>query len=210
MNKLIMTLFGALALLCPAAFAGETYTWKGTSGGSWNEPSNWSVGGQTATGLPSASDTAAISGVASIIVNSDAEIGGLTLTGSTGLTLSGNGKLTLGQAETVFNVAPKLTVSCELTGSGKLIKRGAGDLELKAANTFTGGFLGDGKGGDVHLYNSDAFGKGKVLINHNTINIYTEAAITVTNDITFTGTDQDTTGSIYVKAAGVTRQIVGL
>lgn len=203
MNKLIMALFAVLALLCSAALAGETYTWKGTSGGSWNEPSNWSVGGRTATGLPSASDTAAISGVASIIVNSDAEIGGLTLTGSTGLTLSGNGKLTLGQAETVFNVAPKLTVSCELTGSGKLIKRGAGDLDLKAANTFTGGFLGDGKGGDVHLYNSDAFGTGKVLINHNTINIYTEAAITVTNDITFTGTDQDTTGSIYVKAAGV-------
>lgn len=204
MNKLLMATFGAIALLCAAANAGETYTWKGASGGSWNEPSNWSVGGQMATGLPCASDTVAISGVASIIVNSDAEIGGLTLTGSTGLTLSGSGKLTLGQAETVFDAAAALTVSCELTGTGKLVKRGVGALHLKANNSFTSGFLADGNGGDVYIYASRAFGDGKVTINHNAVNVNISAAdLTVANDFDFTSTAQDFNGSVIVNSTGV-------
>ena len=193
----------AFSLSC-AAFA-ETYTWIGTSGGSWNDPSNWSVDEQAAAvaAIPGAGDTAAISGVSSIVVDSDAAIGGLTLTGSTELTLSGTGKLALGQAETVFNVARALSVYCELTGSGKLVKRGAGNLGLYAANTFTGGFLGDGEGGDVYLFNGDAFGMGKVLINHNTINILAQTAMTVTNDIAFTGKTTDHNGSIQVKTSSI-------
>ncbi len=138
-----VAVFAAVALSGPL-FA-DTVTWRGpVSGGSWNDTANWTnTAGVACT--PTASDSVLIPAdiaVTSISLPSDAAIGGFTQNCATTLTISGEGKLTLGAAETKFYgaVGSHLILDCELTGSGRFFPMSMGtQYTLSRDNTFLGG-----------------------------------------------------------------------
>lgn len=148
----------------------ESVTYVGANGGDWNVGANWS--GQA---VPTSGSRVTIpDGISSIVISGDAPVAGLTAPPATALTLSGDGKLILGQPETVVANEKDLTIACEISGAGKLVSRGAGVLKLSHANTYTGGTLRDrdsvsanGKeyAGRITIADNGALGTGKVEFN---------------------------------------------
>lgn len=170
-----------------------TDTYVGASGGLWNTPSNWASGS-----VPGAGSLIRVSnGVSSIVVDIEASIESFTGPSDTALTLSGSGKLVLAAVQTVIENAKDLIVQCEISGSGKLVSRGAGALKLEHANTYTGGTLRDTDAynpdhsafsGAIYVGNNAALGTGAVAFNcHAGLSI--DASVTeIANDITWDST----------------------
>jgi autotransporter-associated beta strand protein len=125
--------------------------------------------------------------------------GPTTVNTNSTLTIGGSGQLGSGTYAAVitnngvlnYNSSAAQTLSGAISGSG-LMQNGAGILTLPNANTYTGGTLING--GVVSIANAASLGTGTVTNNGGTILMPTAAALTVANNLWFTGTsivDQD-------------------
>ena len=162
MKKMLMSV---MALVC-AGLWGDALTWTGAGGDKrWNNPANWSSR-DGAVQVPGnwCSVTIENTGTEELVLENDVEgtpmIGTLTVNGGpvkiTGLGLrcanpacvTANADLTLttpielaNQSSYAFSVAPNKTciVDAVISGVGTLVRKEAGYLDLKRANTYAGG-----------------------------------------------------------------------
>jgi len=88
-----------------------------------------------------------------------------------------NAVLNLDGAVTAGTTGGDMKVSGNLSGSGKLVKTGAGTLELSGTNTYSGGT--EVQGGTLVAKNGAALGKGNVVIKDGAVEI-TDGDSTVT------------------------------
>ena len=133
----------AVAMTWCAAQA-DTFIWKGTSGGSWNDAANW-VGNVVPNVSGAEADFSAASGTYAVSVASAVTVGKITLASASSTTLTVNGeKITFAAAST-----PEVTVGANNTlvlqnstgGSQGLRKTGAGTYKPTSrapANSYTG------------------------------------------------------------------------
>lgn len=88
------------------------------------------------------------------------------------------------QSVLAFNRSNTYTVSNAISGSGRVVQKGAGTLVLNASNTYSGGTLV--QSGNLDVAQADALGTGSVEIS-GTGTLLLGASITVTNDILLSG-----------------------
>ncbi|MCD8517660.1 MAG: autotransporter-associated beta strand repeat-containing protein, partial [Burkholderiaceae bacterium] len=127
----------------------------------------------------------------SVIVGNDDALGAGTLTASgTGVKLQADSSVTLGnlialsQDLIVDTNSQTLTLDGVASGSGKLIKQGAGTLALNASNTYRGGT--SVSTGTLALGTGVAAGTGNIAMAANTT-LQANSAMTVNNAITLAG-----------------------
>ncbi|MCQ2390748.1 MAG: autotransporter-associated beta strand repeat-containing protein [Kiritimatiellae bacterium] len=94
-------------------------------------------------------------------------------------------------------------VTAAQTGSGKIVKKGAGALILAGGNTFAGGLVVDE--GSVEPHHSDAFGVGKITLNADGVKecrvAFTKGQLTFTNDLELVGTSAIDKPAFYFHSA---------
>lgn len=168
--------------VCEGAFAAD-YKWTGKGTVSkWTDTANWSP----STGYPKGGDRAIFAATpATVTITADFDLGAGTLT-------------------LTNDVANTLTFDCVISGDGAIHKAGGGQLHLKKANTFKGGFtqLGiypcDWKSAspyptgyssrvDTYIYDGKAFGTGKVVLDNDGKShgsrLVIKASMTIANDV---------------------------
>ncbi len=142
------------------------YTWNGGASGEWTTPANWLPD----TGYPNdAGDTAAFSPSAAttVTVGSAVEVQGITVSGTSALTITGaaitlgSGGITNTSTQTV-GVSNNLVIATAktplaVTGSGTLSSSNlAGPLHLGGVVSGSGGLYKTGAG-ELHLYGANTF-----------------------------------------------------
>ncbi len=149
--------------------------------------------------------------------NATQSVGTLTsswtaLTGTIAQTLTLNGTaLTINQnSDSTFGAGAVSTLSSVITGTGSIIKAGAGTLTLSSTNTFSGGTTLTA--GTLGLGSGTALGTGGLTINGGTLAAITVARnvannLTVGGDFTLGGQGFSTTFNGTVDLGGATRSI---
>ncbi len=93
-------------------------------------------------------------------------------------------------------------VSAVQSGSGKIIKNGAGSLILAANNTFSGGVMVNA--GTVEPHHGNAFGTGKIILNADGAKecriAFTKGKLTFANDLELVGTSAIGKPAFYFNA----------
>ena len=111
---------------------------------------------------------------------------------TTDQTAAGDWEVTVGADDTVV-------VTVSQTGTGKIVKKGAGKLRLTVASTFTGGTVIDE--GVVEIAATDALGKGKITANADgskTCQLaFVRNGTTTDNDFEVVGTSSVTQPVVY-------------
>ncbi|HSR78162.1 MAG TPA: autotransporter-associated beta strand repeat-containing protein [Xanthobacteraceae bacterium] len=134
--------------------------------------------------------TALNAGTLAVGNNAALGTGALTFTTGTNLQAAANGLtltnvMTLNGTDTVDTRTNELTLSGAISGSGGLVKTGAGSLTLTGTNSYTGGTTVNGTG---FLFLGDAVTTGKIVgaVTNNAffeiVNADTSAITTVTNN----------------------------
>ncbi len=174
-GPLIKTNSGTLTILTTNDYAGQTVI----GGGVLSIPV-----------LPNATVPSPVGVVEEDIDNLFFTGGTLRYTGGTGST---DRKLTLGaQGGTleITNSAAVLTLNNAITGSGALVKTGAGRLDCATAGSYTGGTII--RGGTLRLVSNSGFGSGAVTLNGTTDSAtlrFGGDGQTINNPLTVTGTN---------------------
>ena len=142
MNRLITVGFALAAAFATRPALADTLTWTGGSSGAFSADANWSNSSGNSRTTPQAGDT--------VTFNSS-----VTLTAES---------FALDSGTLTFDVASGMSVtsSVPFSGTGALVKTGAGTLELKVASTYSGGTtISDGQ---LKLWDKTAVGTGTVTI----------------------------------------------
>ena len=176
-KRMALAVFAAAALASGAALGAE-YVWTGAgAAGVWDDADNW-TGGSAWPG----------------------SAGGDTATIGTDLTISSNFSIAAGTLAISNTVNTTLNFNCSISGEGAIYKGGAGHLELRQNNSFSGGFTSEGTGTTgqcyVHLYAAEGLGQGTATIKSSRgdrLDIH--GPLTVPTDIRF-GADLSNTGSL--------------
>jgi len=192
MNTRALGCLFAVSALCLSAVA-KTTTWTGTTGASWDSASNWN------NGRPENGDSVVVSGssandieglsLASLVFEGSGACAlsgnALTLAGTVGSTCAGgttvSAPLVLASGERTFTVDSDCTVSCTgvISGAGKLTKSGAGTLQLRTTNTYTGGT--HLTAGYLEAYAQNALGTGTADIDNTGCQFRICAAVDLAN-----------------------------
>lgn len=134
---------------------GNTRTWTGTVNSSWNNPKNWKEKAVPAAGndliFPAGARTASTNDMAGLSLHKiQIDAAGYTITGApititSSITDRAAGKSTYALAtklsplmDITVNQGGVLIVSGVLSGANGFVKAGTGELDVTAANTFTG------------------------------------------------------------------------
>jgi autotransporter-associated beta strand protein len=139
------------------------------------------------------------SGAGSLSLLSNALSGGLDITGGNvtvnAIAALGSGPVSTAQAATLtIDNAANAVSSASITGAGRLIKNGAGDLIIQNANTYTGGTVINSS--RVGLNNGQGLGTGAVLVNAN--GVLGLGGVTVANTISGAGSVLKTSNNVGV------------
>ena len=132
-------LVGILLVMMSATsvFAAKTTTWKGASGANWNAAGNWD------NGIPESGDAVVLSGTDSVNDIAGLSLVGITFSGSTGISLSGEAiTLTGGETAMTFGGSGEFTVATPLvlsSGDNKVTVGTGNDV------TFSGVISGAGR-----------------------------------------------------------------
>lgn len=174
-----------LAILIAAAGSASaaTLTWGPTGSGgagTWDGvTSNWYNGASVTW---SDGSDAFFRGTAGVVtVTGTRAIGGLS-NDVAGYTLSG-GTLSLSGAATPFSLPSAMTISSIISGSGGILKTGAGNLTLSVANTFTGST--SIQGGRVIASNNSALGTGASGVSIGSTGTLELSNVTIAKNIAF-------------------------
>ncbi len=125
------------------------------------------------------------------------------LTSTNGATISGN--LSLGSStrtfDTTFSAAPiELSIAAQISGTGGIIKNGAGEMILSGSNSFTGTVTANA--GRLYLYNNSALGStnaGTLIQSNATLALNAEIGL---EPLTLDSTGAATSGSSLAAFAG--------
>ena len=148
MKKIFLILVAvAASAMLPLSLAADTLTWKGGATGQFSAPSNWTSAntGTTSTLGPQPGDTVKFTK----IVGLDAETFNI---GSAGLTIDNSMILS---NKVVF------------TGSGKVVKKGNGELRVMSTCTHTGGTRIEAGVFNFNTSSIKTFGTGKIEVVRN-------------------------------------------
>lgn len=108
-----------------------------------------------------------------------------------------------GDWEVIVESGDTCFVTAAQTGTGAIVKKGAGSLVLSGDNTFSGGVVVDE--GTVEPHHSNAFGTGKITLNADGEKecrvAFTKGELTFTNDLELVGTSAIDKPAFYFHSA---------
>ncbi|MDA3925000.1 MAG: autotransporter-associated beta strand repeat-containing protein [Kiritimatiellae bacterium] len=210
---------GSVTLTISSDYTGASYVWSATTGGAWETAGNWALApGAGGAGTPVLFDNA-LTSPGTVAVNSAVTLGEVTFNHTHAYTLSGTTAMSLdngsgtqavvsvesgthsldlplilsGDGLTVDAVSGSgLTLGGALSGSGVLVKQGAGQLSVTEVNTRTG--LTELEAGTLVLQDGGTPGAGELVVNGaQGLRVSGSSATVLANDITLkTDTEIDT------------------
>ena len=198
--------------------SGEAF-WLNSTGGAWSTAANWNTSPLSAAGNGITFGTF-LTTAGIVTLDTPFTLGRMTFNNANAYTLAGTGALTFDNGAspasitlsngshtvsvpmaltssltaTVSPVSSTLLITAPISGSGALVKTGAGDLELTATNTYSGGTTLS-QGNITVRQAGVTFGTGPITLaaslGSETGRLRNRSAslLTITNDVILTATD---------------------
>ena len=153
----------------PSFYQATVYQRDVTANGSWSD-ADWNANGQTGQTFANSSavqldaaNSPTLTLDQNVTVNSIDFNGSMTVAGSNTITLNGEKRITVANADDTATISAPITAQYD----NGITKTGAGKLSLTGANTYTGGTTISG--GTVSVNNVNALGTGAVTLDGGTL-----------------------------------------
>ena len=153
----------------PSLYQATVYQRDVTANGNWSD-ADWNANGQTGQTFANSSavqldatNSPTLTLDQNVTVNSIDFNGSMTVAGSNTITLNGEKRITVANADDTATISAPITAQYD----NGITKTGAGKLSLTGANTYTGGTTISG--GTVSVNNVNALGTGDVTLDGGTL-----------------------------------------
>ena len=156
----------------PSLYQATVYQRDVTANGNWSD-ADWNANGQTGQTFANSSavqldaaNSPTLTLDQNVTVNSIDFNGSMTVAGSNTITLNGEKRITVANADDTATISAPITAQYD----NGITKTGAGKLSLTGANTYTGGTTISG--GTVSVNNVNALGTGDVTLDGGTLDAF--------------------------------------
>ncbi len=153
----------------PSLYQATVYQRDVTANGNWSD-ADWNANGQTGQAFSNSSavqldaaNSPTLTVDTPVTVNSIDFNGSMTVAGSNTITLNGEKRITVANADDTATISAPITAQYD----NGIVKTGAGKLSLTAANTYSGGTTISG--GTLAVSTVNSLGTGPVTINGGTL-----------------------------------------